>query len=116
MAVSYKLVDFYIFLILFIFYIYFLKVLKKKNLPPPSILPNGFDISTGAGWTVPYVPGTISAQAYNGHAIIIAEQSITTTGEAAAIGLHVDTDPTIIADGQDVALVAISILDNKVRR
>jgi beta-galactosidase len=70
--------------------------------------------STGAGWTVPYVPGSIEAIAYNNKNITIANRTIITTGDPTSVGLSLDTDATIRADGQDVALVAVAILDAKV--
>lgn len=66
-----------------------------------------------AGWTVSYVPGSIEARAYNSSKAVIATQTITTTGDPTAIGLSLDTSATIHADGQDVVLVAVSILDAK---
>lgn len=40
---------------------------------------------------------------------------MTTAGAPATIALSLDTDSTILADGKDAALVAVSILDSNVR-
>jgi len=66
-----------------------------------------------AGWNVSYAPGSIEAKAYDSKNTLIATQATTTTGSPASIGLSLDSSSTIRADGQDVALVAVSILDAK---
>jgi beta-galactosidase len=64
-------------------------------------------------WTVPYTAGTLSARAYSGGRLV-AETKVETTTEAAAVHLSPDR-AALNADGQDVALVAVSILDSKGR-
>jgi len=64
------------------------------------------------GWTVPWTgPGVLVATAYNVNKTVIAVQNITTTGAPYSIALSLDSPSSIAADGQDVALIAVSILD-----
>jgi len=60
-------------------------------------------------WVVPYAAGALSARAYTGGRLV-AETRVETTGAAAAVRLAPDR-PVINADGQDVALVTVSIAD-----
>jgi beta-galactosidase len=66
-----------------------------------------------AGWTVLFAPGSIEAKAYNSAKAVIATQTIATTGAPASIALSIDSASTIMANGQDVALVAVAIVDAK---
>lgn len=64
-------------------------------------------------WKVPYRPGTLSAKGYRGEQVV-AEAKVETTGTPAAVEL---TAPraTIDADGQDVAVVSVAVVDDKGR-
>lgn len=64
-------------------------------------------------WRVPYAPGTLEARAYNGaQQMLVAKQE--TAGKAAKIELRPDRQ-TILADGRDVSLVEVRVLDAKDR-
>jgi len=60
-------------------------------------------------WQVPYTPGTLSAKGYTGGKLV-AETKVETTGAGAAVQLAPDR-AAIRADGEDVAVVAISVTD-----
>jgi len=60
-------------------------------------------------WLVPYAAGTLSAKGYRGGQVI-AEAKDETTGEPAAVQLTPDR-ATINADGEDVAVVTVAVLD-----
>jgi beta-galactosidase len=60
-------------------------------------------------WDVTYAPGVLKAIGYrNGHEV--AEDSVVTSGAPAAIRLIMDTGG-LYADGQDVALLHVEVLD-----
>jgi beta-galactosidase len=62
-------------------------------------------------WNVPYTPGTIEAVGYrNGEEA--ARYRLVTSGKASAVRLDVDRQQ-LKADGQDVAHVAITLVDDK---
>jgi beta-galactosidase len=64
-------------------------------------------------WKVKYAPGTLSAQGYRGGKMV-AETRTETTGEAAAVQLA--PDRTVInADGEDVSVVTVSLVDSQGR-
>eukprot|EP00727_Mastigamoeba_balamuthi_P006116 m51a1_g2123 putative C-tail anchored protein, Glycoside hydrolase family domain (1594) ;mRNA; f:1670213-1679522 len=67
-----------------------------------------------ASWTVPYEPGTLSAMAYDASGALIASEAIHTTSGPAAITLEAQMNgrEAIEADGQDVALVKVAIVDS----
>jgi len=58
---------------------------------------------------VPYAPGTLAAIGYNSGVAIITN-TVVTTGVPASIALIPDRD-TILADGRDVSVVAVAVLD-----
>jgi beta-galactosidase len=60
-------------------------------------------------WKVKYAPGTLIARGYNDGREILADQ-VQTTGSPVAIHLSPDR-PTINADGEDVSVVSVSVLD-----
>jgi beta-galactosidase len=64
-------------------------------------------------WKVAYRPGTLSAKGYR-RGQMVAEATIETTGAPAAIELSAPR-ATVEADGRDVALVSVSVLDDKGR-
>jgi len=59
--------------------------------------------------SVPYAPGTLQAIGYN-NSIPVLTNTVVTTGEPAAIRLIPDRD-TILADGRDVSVVTVEVLD-----
>jgi len=73
--------------------------LGRKPIPPKSHLE----------WSVNYAPGVLLARAYNGGRVAVEVQN-ETTGTPAAIRLMSDVEK-ISADGQDVAIVAVSVVD-----
>ncbi|MDE3099021.1 MAG: DUF4982 domain-containing protein [Verrucomicrobiota bacterium] len=60
-------------------------------------------------WSVPYAAGTLQAVGYIGGQPVITN-TIVTTGSPAAITLQPDRG-TILADGRDVSLVTVSVVD-----
>jgi len=66
-----------------------------------------------ARWSVNYEPGTLSAKGYR-NGILVAEAANETTGDPASVRLAPDRF-AIDADGRDVSVVAVSILDARGR-
>jgi len=64
-------------------------------------------------WSVPYAPGVIEAHGYKGGKVILRERR-ETAGPAAALRLTAQR-PTLAADGQDVAILKVEVLDAKGR-
>jgi len=65
-------------------------------------------------WKVTYAAGSIEGRAYDASGKQVANQIIQTTGDPSAIKLSLDLGQNgIVADGQDVALVAVSIVDKQ---
>ena len=62
---------------------------------------------------VPYAPGTIQAIGYS-HGAAVLTNTVATTGTPAAIALWPDRS-TILADGRDVSVVTVAVLDAKGR-
>jgi len=60
-------------------------------------------------WTVKYAPGTLYARGYRG-GVAVAGDVIQTAGAPAAIRLAPDRD-IINADGEDISVVTVSVLD-----
>ncbi|MCX7598195.1 MAG: DUF4982 domain-containing protein, partial [Armatimonadetes bacterium] len=60
-------------------------------------------------WTVPYEPGVIEVRGYNAGKLV-ASKRVETTGQPAKLALSPDRTQ-ILADNQDVAIVAVSVLD-----
>ena len=58
---------------------------------------------------VPYAPGTIQAIGYN-NGVAVITNTVETTGAPAQIALVPDRD-TILADGRDVSVVTVEVLD-----
>jgi len=94
-------------------------VLVYTNAPSVELFVNGKSQGAQsvkrlgrAGWLVQYQPGSILVKAYGNNNSTITQKTVTTTGAPSAIALSVDTATTIRADGQDVALIAVSIVDH----
>ena len=64
-------------------------------------------------WSVPYAPGVIEAHGYKGGKVILRERR-ETAGAPAALRLTADRS-TLKADGQDVAILKVEVLDAKGR-
>jgi beta-galactosidase len=60
-------------------------------------------------WNVNYVPGTLSAKGYKANQVI-AEEKVETTGAPAAVHLSPDR-AAIHADGQDLSIITVAIVD-----
>ena len=60
-------------------------------------------------WKVKYAPGTLAARAYRGGAVV-AETHVETTGAPTALRLTADRT-AIRADGEDVAVVTVAVVD-----
>jgi len=63
-------------------------------------------------WWVPYATGTLKAVAYDNNLNVIATQSVSTTGAPSSLKLSADTPSQIAADGADVALLRVTVLDS----
>lgn len=74
--------------------------LGKKALPQYSHLE----------WQVKYAPGTLSAVGYDDEGKVTARTKVETAGAPAAIELEPD-QTTIAADGNDISLVTVRIVD-----
>lgn len=61
-------------------------------------------------WQVPFEPGELCARAYDAVGNIIAEESRYTSGDSAAICLDAE-DKCLLADGEDMTFVTISMVD-----
>ena len=64
-------------------------------------------------WKVAYLPGVLSAKGYRGGKVVI-ETQVETTGAPAAIRLDPDR-ATLDADGEDIAVVTVAVLDGRGR-
>jgi len=64
-------------------------------------------------WKVPYAPGALAAKGFKA-GTLVAETKVETTGAPAAVRLAPDR-ATIHADGEDVAVIAVSVLDEQGR-
>jgi len=64
-------------------------------------------------WTVKYAPGTIEARGYKGDKQVFTARRAT-TGQAAILVMKIDRKE-ILADGEDVAMVAVEVQDSEGR-
>lgn len=64
-------------------------------------------------WSVPYAPGQLSARGYRGGKLV-ASETVATTGDGSALRLAVDR-ARIRADGDDVAVVSVTVVDREGR-
>jgi len=64
-------------------------------------------------WSVPYAPGSLTARGYKGGKLV-ASETVATTGDGSAVRLAVDR-ARIRADGDDVAVVRVSVVDREGR-
>lgn len=82
--------------------------LNGKSLGAQDVPRNGH-----VEWRVPYVPGTLEARAVT-DGKVVATDKVETTGPPASVRLAPDR-VKISADGEDVSIVAVSVLDAKGR-
>jgi len=62
-------------------------------------------------WTVPYAPGKLTARGYDGDGNqVVARWSYRTAGPAAELQLH-DQVPTLSANGESIAPIAVKVVD-----
>jgi beta-galactosidase len=66
-----------------------------------------------AQWSVPYAPGRLVAKAWNG-AKLVATETVETTGAPARVSLSADVS-RLKADGCDIAVVWVNVMDGKGR-
>ena len=79
-------------------------LLNGTSLGSKAVPPAGH-----AEWSVPYALGTLTVRAVkNGQ--VIATDSVTTTGAPATLKLTIDAKP-LTANGEDAAVVAVSVVD-----
>ncbi len=78
--------------------------LNGKSLGKKTMQPNQY-----LDWQVIYAPGVLSAKGYAGGKVI-AETKVETTGAPVSIQLATDRT-TVNADGQDVSVVTVSVVD-----
>jgi beta-galactosidase len=79
-----------------------------------SLGKNAMPRNSHLAWPVKYEPGTLSAKGYDDKGKIIAETKVETTGQPAAIQLEPDRT-MLTANGADVSLVTVKILDDRGR-
>jgi beta-galactosidase len=86
------------------------------NVERVELLLNGTSLGTQqvprqshVQWTVPYAPGTIEARGFHGDTQVLTDTRVT-TGPASAVTLRADR-ATINADGQDVAVIIVQVVD-----
>jgi len=82
--------------------------LDGKSLGRQAMTPNG-----ELKWKVAYAPGTLSAKGFKAGKVV-SETKVETTGGAAAVALVPDR-ATLDADGRDVAVVMVSVVDDRGR-
>jgi len=88
-----------------------------SNAARVNLLLNGRSLGSKAmpglghlAWSVPYIPGTLEARAYDRQGKVVARDRVETTGAPAA--LRLTTDRTILtADGEDMTAIEVSVVD-----
>ncbi|HEV2329982.1 MAG TPA: glycoside hydrolase family 2 TIM barrel-domain containing protein [Verrucomicrobiae bacterium] len=65
-------------------------------------------------WNVTYEPGTLSAKGYDADGRLIAQTAVETTAAPAAIALEPGRR-TLTADGRDISLITVKIVDSRGR-
>jgi beta-galactosidase len=94
-----------------------IEVWAHSNLDRVELLVNGASLgsqmmqrNSHLAWKVPYAPGTIEARGFKDNVQVLAAKR-ETTGAPASIALHADRT-SIFADGEDVAVVAVQVVDS----
>lgn len=62
-------------------------------------------------WQVPFAAGELRARAYDASGAVIAEDIRCTPGDSRRIVLSCENDADLIADGEDIAFIAVSMAD-----
>jgi beta-galactosidase len=83
--------------------------LNGKDLGAQAMPPYGH-----VTWSVPYAPGTLIAKSYL-KGKLIATDTVATTGQPAAIRLTEPLAGVLHANGEDVAVIDVDIVDNRGR-
>ena len=87
---------------------------SKPLLDAPNAQPTGFIFAFP---NIPFTPGTLTAIAYDKSGKKLVEDQLETAGKPAALKLTPYTSPTgLHADGADVALIDIEVVDANGRR
>jgi beta-galactosidase len=71
------------------------------------------ETATHVSWTVPYAPGTLTARGWRGGKLVLTA-TVETTGAPAAVRLLPDR-ATIKADGEDLSMVTVQVVDRQGR-
>lgn len=95
-----------------------IEVWVHGNAPEIELLLNGRSLGRKAmprnghlAWQVPYAPGVLEAKGYaDGREI--ASDSRRTAGAPAALRLTATTGPRLVADGRDVAMLRVEVIDD----
>jgi len=66
-------------------------------------------------WRVPYQPGTLQAKAYDSNKMVIATETVETTGAPTSVSLSIEDGEGVLADGLDVAMLVAKITDSQGR-
>lgn len=91
-----------------------------SSAPSVELLVNGVSLGrqvvpfagVAAYPNVTYQPGNLTARAYDGAGTLLAERVVATVGAPAALQLAIDAGAEgIAADGEDVALVRVTVVD-----
>jgi beta-galactosidase len=92
-----------------------------SNAPRVELFLNGTSLGALAmprlghlEWKVAYAPGILEAKGYSSDGTIIASDRLETTGLPAALKLT-STNRTLAADGEDVSMVQVQVVDSKGR-
>lgn len=64
-------------------------------------------------WQVPFTPGELRAVAYDAHGAVIAEEVRRTPGDSHRIVLTCEKSANLIANGEDIAFITVSMVDEK---
>lgn len=87
---------------------------RQNTASPPRMERYGFLV-----WVVPFMPGNITAVGYDQMGNVVATRTILSAGAPTSVRLSVDAPynggrngSQIAADGQDVALLRVELLDN----
>jgi beta-galactosidase len=93
-----------------------IEVWCHSNLERVELLLNGTSLGTQVMqrdshlmWRVRFAPGTLEARGYRGNEVVLTAQRVT-TGAPARVALRADRE-TIAADGEDVAVVEVQVVD-----
>ena len=87
------------------------------NTPRAELFVNGVSQGTKdipkwehAEWNVPYAPGTVTVKGYDAGGATAATETLHTPGAPAALKLTCE-DPTLAANGEEVSMVEVAVVD-----